>query len=304
MKLNQNFNKLIFRKLKLSDFKKFEKLFKKTFKKKISYEFFKWRYFDDRYSFCYGVFHSSNLIANVGMKAMILNNSKKQRIYSRHTSMVLKQYRGKGIFSELLKRVKKKFLSKSEMVVMWPNKNNFSSFGIKKNLILKKKFYLYKSYNSNIVSNNTISYNIDKLKKFRLFIKNKENFFFKDFTYFKKRYLIYKQNEYFINYFELKNQKSFYILKKKKYKFGVNLVALEHFGSIKIKHIHLQNLIKEKKGLVFWSNIKLNKPNLNLINQINLNIGLIKKIKKDKKNTLINNKVFMAGDTDSFITIR
>ena len=68
MSSNQNYDKLTFRKLKLSDYPKFEKLFKKTFKKKISYKFFKWRYFLDRNSFCYGVFQSSNLIANVGIQ--------------------------------------------------------------------------------------------------------------------------------------------------------------------------------------------------------------------------------------------
>ena len=304
MKSDVNFQKLIFRKLKLSDYQKFEKLFKKTFKKKISYEFFKWRYFNDRYSFCYGVFRSSNLIANVGMKSMNLNNNKKQRIYSRHTSMVLKEYRGKGIFSQLLENVKKKILSKLGIVVMWQNKYNLSSFGIKKNLILKKKFYLYKSINSNINSTKTISYNINKIKKFRFYIKNKKNFFYKDYNYFNKRYLIYKKNEYFINFFEYKNLRSFFIIKRNKRKYGVNHVVLEHFGSIKIKQIHLRNLIKENKELVFWSNNKMKKSNLTLINHINLNIGLIKKINNNKKNSIIDNKIFMPGDTDTFITLR
>ena len=65
---NENINlkkmKLTFRKLKLSDYQKFEKLFYLSFKKKISYKFFKWRYFTDKLSFCYGAFESSNLIAN------------------------------------------------------------------------------------------------------------------------------------------------------------------------------------------------------------------------------------------------
>ena len=304
MKSDLNYQKLIFRKLKLSDYQKFEKLFKKTFKKKISYEFFKWRYFNDRYSFCYGVFCSSNLIANVGMKSMNLNNNKKQRIYSRHTSMVLKEYRGKGIFSQLLENVKKKIISKLGIVVMWPNEYNLSSFGIKKNLILKKKFYLYRSINSNINSTKTISYNINKIKKFRFYIKNKNNFFYKDYNYFNKRYLTYKKNEYFINSFEYKNLKSFFIIKRNKHKYGVNHVVLEHFGSIKIKQIHLRNLIKENKELVFWSNNKMDKSNLTLINHINLNIGLIKRINNNKKNSIIDNKVFMPGDTDTFITLR
>ena len=67
---------LIFRKLKISDYKKFKKLFYLCFKKEISYNFFKWRYFSDKFSFCYGVFTSSKLIANVGMKMIHLNNKK------------------------------------------------------------------------------------------------------------------------------------------------------------------------------------------------------------------------------------
>ena len=104
MNSTHNYNNLIFRKLKLSDYQKFEKLFKTTFKKKISYEFFKWRYFLDRHSFCYGVFQSSNLIANVGMISMQLNTNKKLRIYSRHSSMVARNIEVKEYFHNYLKR--------------------------------------------------------------------------------------------------------------------------------------------------------------------------------------------------------
>ena len=74
MNLQLETSKLIFRKLKLSDYQKFKKLFFLCFKKKISYDFFRWRYFGDKFSFCYGVFDSSKLIAHVGMKSMQLNN--------------------------------------------------------------------------------------------------------------------------------------------------------------------------------------------------------------------------------------
>ena len=94
----KNFN---FRKLKISDYEEFNKLFFSCFKKKISFEFFKWRYFSNRLSFCYGAFNSSRLIANVGMVSIKLNNKPNNIAYSRHSSMVLKKYRGIGIFSEL-----------------------------------------------------------------------------------------------------------------------------------------------------------------------------------------------------------
>ena len=301
MNLNSNIQKINFRKLKLTDFKKFEKLFYNTFKKKISYKFFKWRYFNDRHSFCYGVFKSSHLIANVGMKAMQLNNKRKEIVYSRHTSMVAKKFRGKGIFTKLLEEVKKKNLSKSKMIIMWPNKNNFSSFGIKKSMLLKTKFYLFKSLNTAIETKKTNYYKSNDLKNFEFLIKNNNNFFFKDYSYFRKRYLAYKKNDYIINYFKLKNLKSFFILKKNINQNNKNYVILEHFGSTKIKQIHFRSLIKEKKEVVFWSKSKINKSNFILIDTINLNIGITKKIKN--KNSLIRNKEFMPGDTDSFITI-
>ena len=100
-------SKINYRKLKISDYEEFRKLFYFCFKRKISLEFFKWRYFNDKFSFCYGAFVSSKLIANVGMISIKMNN--KEKIFSRHSSMVLKKYRGIGIYSNLLNKVKKKF---------------------------------------------------------------------------------------------------------------------------------------------------------------------------------------------------
>ena len=302
MDLNLKKSDLVFRKLKISDYKKFEKLFYSSFKKKISYDFFKWRYFSDKYSFCYGAFISSELIANVGMKSMRLNNKKTERIYSRHSSMVLKKYRGKGIFSSLLNEVKQKFLPNLSLVVMWPNKNNFSTFGINRKYIIKKKYYLHKVINLKVRVKNTEKININKLNKFKIFLKNDNNFFFKDYNYFSKRYLCYNKNEYFINKFELKKLKSFFILKEHSDKSGLNYVVLDHFGSKKIKQIHLKHLLYEKKKIIFWSERKIHKLNHSLINCFNLNIGLIKKFDVQKK--LIQNKEFTIGDTDSFITIK
>ena len=74
--------KLIYRKLKISDYEEFNKLFYLCFGKKISLDFFKWRYFNDKFSFCYGVFNSKKLIANVGMISMKLHNITNERVYS------------------------------------------------------------------------------------------------------------------------------------------------------------------------------------------------------------------------------
>lgn len=184
---------------------------------------------------------------------------------------------------------------------MWPNENNFATFGINKNKIIKRKYYLYKTSKPTLKKKITLNYNINQLKKYKNFVLNNDNFFFKDFEYFKERYLSYKKNEYLINIFQLKDLNSFFILKKNKNKFGFNYVVLDHFGSKNIQTNHLLQLISEKK-IIFWSKQKIYKQNYNLISHINLNIGFIKKNDIQNKVKLLDKK-FMLGDTDSFITI-
>ena len=93
MNSNLKNSNLVYRKLKISDYYEFKKLFYSCFNKKISFDFFKWRYFGDKSSFCYGIFKSSRLIANVGMISIKLNNNKQERIFSRHKSVLLGEYR-------------------------------------------------------------------------------------------------------------------------------------------------------------------------------------------------------------------
>ena len=295
---------LIYRKLKISDFEEFRKLFYFCFKKKISFDFFKWRYFSNKFSFCYGAFASSKLIANVGMISIKLNNNNNERIFSRHSSMVLKKYRGMGIFSDLLEEVKKNFLKKSCLVVMWPNKNNFANFGIDKKNIIKNKYYLYKTSSTKTLLKMTKNYRIDELIKFKDFIKNSNSFFLKNFAYFKSRYLFYQKHEYLINKFKLKKLSSFFIVKRNKDKSGLNYVILDHFGSKKIHSKHLSYLIKDQNKLVFLSKTKMNKSGYELINYINFKIGFIKKFNIKEKKTILFNKEIFLGDTDIYITTR
>ena len=135
---------LIYRKLKISDYQEFRKLFYSCFKRKVSFDFYKSRYFDNKKSFCYGAFLSEQLIANVGMVFTRINNPKKDSIYSRHSSMVLNKFRGQNIYSNLLEEIKKKILKNTRLVVMWPNKNNFANFGIRKKKLLLKNIFCIK----------------------------------------------------------------------------------------------------------------------------------------------------------------
>lgn len=302
MKLKINKSNLTYRKLKLSDYDQFKKLFYHSFNKKISYQFFRWRYFNDRYSFCYGAFEFSRLVANVGMFSAKLNNSKKEKIFSRHSSMVLEKYRGKGVFSDLLSRVKKIISRKVRLVVMWPNKNNFANFGINKDKIIKKKFYLYKTLSKPNLSKVRKIYKINKLINAKYLNNSKDSFFFKDFNYFKNRYLSYQKHEYFIDKYESKKNKSFYILKFNKNNHESNYVIVDHFGCKKIKSKHLSILIKSQKKMIFLSQKKISKPNIKLLNNLYFKIGFIKGYSLREKKIFLK-KEFFLGDTDIFITI-
>jgi len=296
---------LTIRKLKITDYQEFKKLFHLCFKKKVSFDFFKWRYFTNKSSFCYGVFKSSKLIANVGMISIKLNNYNQEKIFSRHSSMVLKKYRGLRIFSELQKEVKKRIYKKSKLIVMWPNKNNLSNFGIESDKIAKKKYYLYKSSAASklVFKKKTKSYHINNLIKFKNNIKRGNSFFFKSFAYFKNRYFSYKKNEYYINEFKLKKLKSFFILKRNKNNSNIENVILDHFGSEEIKSKHLSNLLLEKNRLVFLAKSKIKNPNLQLLNYLLFKIGFINRFDFNKKKNILLNKEIFLGDTDIFISL-
>ena len=296
---------LVYRKLKISDYDQFRKLFFLCFKKKISYDFFKWRYFSNKFSFCYGAFEASKLIANVGMISMKLNNNTNERIFSRHSSMVLKKYRGCGIYSELLNIVKNKISKRVRFVAMWPNKNNHANFGISNKNIIKRKYFLYETNlkTKSKISKITESNNIEQLIKYKNSIKNKNNFFYKNFIYLNNRYLSYRKNDYLINKFKFKNLTSFFILKRNNDKLGLKHVILDHFGSKRIKSRHLTYLINEQNKLIFLSNKKIYKNNFRLLNYLTLKIGFIKKYNLKYKNRILSNKEIFLGDTDIFMTI-
>ena len=304
MNLKIQTKKLIYRKLKISDFPEFQELFYLSFGKRISYNFFKWRYFTNKLSFCYGAFESSKLIANVGLISMQLNNNRREKIFSRHSSMVLKKYRGQGIFSFLLDRVKKKISKKVNLVAMWPNENNFSNFGIENRKIIKKKLYLYKIFLVSHKSKKTENFKIEEINKFKDCINNKNSFFYKNLAYFKNRYLSFKKNDYIINKFSSKKLTSFFILKINKDKLGLHYVILDYFGSEKLKSKHFSYLINDQKKLIFLSTKKINKPNFKLLKNIYFKIGSIKNSNFKKQEIDFFNKEIFLGDTDIFMTIK
>ena len=305
--MNNNL-KLKFRKLKLSDFESFKKLFFNCFQRNVSYEFYKSRYFNDKFSFCFGAFDSDKLVANISMYSQIINNKCKERAFSRHSSMVDQKYRQKGVFSNLSKIVKKRISKNIKTIIMWPNKNNFSNFGIEKKNIISNKFILYQASKKKIKLQNTIlaeteNLEIDELIKLKPLMKSKTNLFLKNYSYFKNRYLTYKKDEYFINKYKLKNSKSFFIIKRNINGKKNNFVIMDHFGSYHLQSNHLKYLIKNYNNLIFLSKNRYNKSNLKIINYLECKIGLVKNDKFNSKKNLINKKEISLGDTDIFISL-
>tara|TARA_B100001173_G_C15756170_1_gene448936 strand:- start:7 stop:660 length:654 start_codon:yes stop_codon:yes gene_type:complete len=217
--------------------------------------------------------------------------------------MVQKKYRGIGIFSKLLEKVKRKFFNNTSLIFMWPNKNNFANFGFDKKNMVKKKYYLYKTCSTLNSSQKIKNCSINDLNKYKKFIKNNDSLFIKNFFYFKKRYLSYRNHEYFINKFVHKNLTSFLILKRNKDKSGINYVILDHFGSKKIYSKHLSYLISSLDNLIFLSKKRKNNPHYEFLNSINLKVGFVKKFNIEEKKFFLNNKEVFLGDTDIFITI-
>jgi len=149
----------------------------------------------------------------------------------------------------------------------------------------------------------TQNFNINELIRLKDFIKNKNSLFYKNFIYFRNRYLSYKKKEYFINEFKFKNQRSFFILKRNKDKSGLNYVILDHFGSEKLKFKHFSYLTNNQNKLVFLSKKKINKPTIKFLNNLYFKIGFIKKFNSNYKKKFLSQKEIFLGDTDIFMTI-
>ena len=97
---------------------------------------------------------------------------------------------------------------------MWPNSKNFATFGIQKNRIFKRNFFLYKTFKKEKEIKKTKNFNINQLNKFKLYIKNNKSFILKNFNYFKNIYILYNHNEYLINLFEKEGYNEFFNIKK------------------------------------------------------------------------------------------
>ena len=150
----------------------------------------------------------------------------------------------------------------------------------------------------------TKDYPIEDIVRFKNYMKYNDSFFYKNYNYFKNRYLSYKKSEYYINQFIFNKKFSFFILKRNRNKSGLNYVIVDHFGSNKIRSKHLNFLISNKNKLIILSKNKIKKNNFIFLNYLYFKIGFIHNDESDFKKFGLLKKEIYLGDTDTFITYR
>ena len=86
-------NKFIFRKVQKKDISSILKLFKKTFNKKITKEFYNWRYYKKTYT-SFIALNQNKIVGHVGFVKYKISNFE-EYIYSRHSTFVKLDFRKK-----------------------------------------------------------------------------------------------------------------------------------------------------------------------------------------------------------------
>lgn len=294
------------------DLDKIQNLFVKTFKKKISKKFYKWRYFNlNSKSF---INSNDKVIFHIGFVEKKINSSKKKKILSRHSSIVHEKFQRKGIYSNFfLNFIKKKEIIKNYFaIVAWPNTINFKTLKKIKNKYFYKRLYVYSNnhkFKKNKFNTNTFN-KINKITNLNCFkyLESKVSFFYKDSNYFFKRYLNDPHQKYFFFSTNLNGDKDIIV-------FSVNhicsiktIVIQDYFGEQKNLNktfeTFIKSLIKKKIPVAFWKFwINGNKPsylsNFKILNKFQ-NLIIIP-LRKNK--IKFNKKIFTMGDTDTYMKL-
>ena len=92
---------LLFRQVIKDDVESILKLFKITFKKKISKNFYNWRYYNKSYS-SFVCIYKKKIVGHIGFVKYKLNKNDNY-IYSRHSTFVILKFQNKKIYYNLLK---------------------------------------------------------------------------------------------------------------------------------------------------------------------------------------------------------
>lgn len=317
-------NKVTFHRFIDSDFLQTKKLFKKTFNRNISKNYYKWRYFNNKKYNSFIAKIGNQIIGHIGFVEYRLNLRIKKtikNIYSRHSSMVVKKYRRNNVYSSLLKWSIQR-LKNNSGIIIWPNDINILT---STNLNLKYNFE-YNLFIKNIYkkSNNEKKIKFKRLNQLILkkkLIQNNNinkniNFIEKDLNYFKWRYSTYDIKSYYC--FEKTINKIINIfiigtIKRDKKNF---ISILDYIGSNEYYYEILNELVTNLEFSQFssknyilqiWSNKKDTKKILYLnknkfkFSKKTFNISLLNIDDQIKYN--FNNLNFDMGDTDVFINL-
>lgn len=236
------------------DYKIIKKKFLQNFKKKISKEFYLWRYLLNNKIYCYIIKKQKEIIGHVGF--VRYKSQYNDYFLSRHSSFVDEKYRRKNLYSNLIKFCLLNFkLENISFILIWPNKLN--KFTNKKfdDLINLPILTMYISKNDS--NRNQKLSKLENISQIEHFIKFKNNYSLikKDKSYFKWRYFIKKPQEDFYYHFDQK-KKSVIIFNYNKKEKIYNL--LDHIGKKSDFFNHIQ-LINKKLRFVFWVNEKKSK---------------------------------------------
>ena len=141
-------DKLVFRQVKKNDLDLILINFKKVFNKKISKDFYNWRYGSNLNSYTSFVATFQNkIIAHIGFVKYRLDKFQ-NNIYSRHSTFVSNQFQQKGIYSKLLEFCLINLKKKTSFVIAWPNLKNLKASQKHSNFKIINFYYLFNKYYS------------------------------------------------------------------------------------------------------------------------------------------------------------
>ena len=256
---------LIFRRVVKKDIGSILKLFQNIFGKKISKNFYNWRYHNKSYS-AFVCVHKKKIIAHIGFVKYKLSK-KKNYIYSRHSTFVTPQFQKKKIYYNLLKFSFEKLKRKTNFVIAWPNLINLKSSINHPNFKIINIYYLYSKVNFSKNNNNK---NVFK-KINKKFIKNlkfdqKNHLFFRDSHFLDWRYNQYKKKDFF--YLDEEKLKNF-IFQKKIIQNKIFYLIIDYYGKNNNYTKEIKSLIKiliyKKINFQFFISSKNRKLNSFLI---------------------------------------
>jgi hypothetical protein len=264
-------SKLTFRRVQTKDIKLLLKLFKIVFKKKISEEFYNWRYYDNSYS-SFVALYKNNIIAHIGFVEYRFNNNLNY-IFSRHSTFVVPQFQKKGIYYELLKYCFSIIKKKANYIIAWPNLKNLKSSKKHDNFKVINTYDLFYKINFLTKKNSfftKISENYLKNLKFT----QKNHLFFRDKKFINWRYNTYHKNKFFF----LDNKRlNHFIFQKKYFNNKMYYLIIDYYGDY-------LNYYKEMKLVLKF--LLRNKINFQvLISNTNKEFDSFFKKEKIKKNT-------------------